>query len=57
MVDPCVGVCVDALLVTLIEGPFQAGDRTVVIEDVTTTGGSARRAVQATARPTARWPG
>lgn len=31
----------------LIEGPFQAGDRTVVIEDVITTGGSALRAVQA----------
>ena len=31
----------------LIEGPFQAGDRVAVIEDVITTGGSALRAVQA----------
>jgi orotate phosphoribosyltransferase len=31
----------------LIEGPFQPGDRTVVIEDVITTGGSALRAVAA----------
>lgn len=31
----------------LIEGPFQAGDRVVVIEDVITTGGSALRAVEA----------
>jgi orotate phosphoribosyltransferase len=31
----------------LIEGPFQAGDRTVVIEDVITTGGSALKAVAA----------
>lgn len=31
----------------LIEGPFQAGDRTVVIEDVITTGGSALKAVTA----------
>jgi len=31
----------------LIEGPFQSGDRTVVIEDVITTGGSALRAVEA----------
>ena len=30
----------------LIEGPFRAGDRTVVIEDVITTGGSALRAVE-----------
>jgi orotate phosphoribosyltransferase len=31
----------------LIEGPFQATDRVVVIEDVITTGGSALRAVEA----------
>lgn len=31
----------------LIEGPFREGDRTVVIEDVVTTGGSALRAVDA----------
>jgi orotate phosphoribosyltransferase len=31
----------------LIEGPFHAGDRTVVIEDTITTGGSALRAVEA----------
>lgn len=31
----------------LIEGPFQAGDNVVVIEDVITTGGSALRAVEA----------
>lgn len=31
----------------LIEGPFQAGDRVVVVEDVITTGGSAQRAVAA----------
>lgn len=31
----------------LIEGPFQAGDRAVVIEDVITTGGSALKAVAA----------
>lgn len=31
----------------LIEGPFQPGDRVVVIEDVITTGGSALRAVAA----------
>ena len=31
----------------LIEGPFYAGDRTVVVEDVITTGGSALRAVEA----------
>ena len=31
----------------LIEGPFQSGDRVVVIEDVITTGGSAQRAIQA----------
>jgi orotate phosphoribosyltransferase len=30
----------------LIEGPFQAGDRVAVIEDVITTGASALRAVQ-----------
>ena len=33
----------------LIEGPFQQGDRAVVIEDVITTGGSALRAAQAIA--------
>jgi orotate phosphoribosyltransferase len=31
----------------LIEGPFAAGDRVVVIEDVITTGGSALRAIEA----------
>lgn len=31
----------------LIEGPFSAGDRVAVIEDTITTGGSARRAVEA----------
>lgn len=31
----------------LIEGPFRAGDRVVVIEDTITTGGSARKAIQA----------
>ena len=31
----------------LIEGPFQAGDRVAVIEDTITTGGSARKAVDA----------
>jgi orotate phosphoribosyltransferase len=31
----------------LIEGPFQAGDRVAVIEDVITTGGSALRAAEA----------
>jgi len=31
----------------LIEGPFQAGDRVAVIEDVITTGASAIRAVRA----------
>ena len=31
----------------LVEGPFQAGDRVAVIEDVITTGGSALRAVEA----------
>jgi orotate phosphoribosyltransferase len=31
----------------LIEGPYRAGDRVVVVEDVITTGGSARRAVEA----------
>ncbi len=31
----------------LIEGPFQAGDRVAVIEDVITTGGSALRAAAA----------
>lgn len=33
----------------LIEGPFRAGDRVVVIEDVITTGGSALRAADAIA--------
>lgn len=31
----------------LIEGPFRAGDRVVVVEDVITTGGSALRAIEA----------
>jgi orotate phosphoribosyltransferase len=31
----------------LIEGPFHAGDRVVVIEDTITTGGSARKAIDA----------
>lgn len=31
----------------LIEGPFRAGDRVAVIEDVITTGGSARKAIAA----------
>src|SRR6478672_5534540 len=31
----------------LIEGPFREGDRVAVVEDVITTGGSARRAVEA----------
>lgn len=31
----------------LIEGPFQPGDRVVVVEDVITTGGSALKAVEA----------
>ncbi len=31
----------------LIEGPFRSGDRVAVVEDVITTGGSARRAVEA----------
>jgi orotate phosphoribosyltransferase len=31
----------------LIEGPFDASDRVVVIEDVITTGGSALRAIEA----------
>jgi orotate phosphoribosyltransferase len=31
----------------LIEGPFREGDRVVVVEDVITTGGSARRAIEA----------
>jgi orotate phosphoribosyltransferase len=30
-----------------IEGPFKAGDRVAVIEDVITTGGSALRAIEA----------
>lgn len=33
-----------------IEGPFNAGDRVVVVEDVITTGGSALRAVEAIRR-------
>ena len=31
----------------LIEGPFRAGDRVVVVEDTITTGGSARKAIDA----------
>ena len=31
----------------LIEGPFNAGDRVAIVEDVITTGGSALRAVEA----------
>ena len=31
----------------LIEGPFRAGDRVAVIEDTITTGGSARKAIDA----------
>lgn len=31
----------------LIEGPFQQGDRVVIIEDVITTGGSALKAIDA----------
>jgi len=31
----------------LLEGPFRQGDRVAVIEDVLTTGGSARRAIDA----------
>ena len=31
----------------LIEGPFRSGDRTVIVEDVITTGGSAIRAIEA----------
>lgn len=31
----------------LIEGPFQSGDRVAVIEDTITTGGSARKAIDA----------
>ena len=31
----------------LIEGPFRAGDRVAVVEDVITTGGSALRAIEA----------
>lgn len=31
----------------LIEGPFQAGDRVAVVEDVITSGGSALRAIEA----------
>jgi len=31
----------------LVEGPFESGDRVVIVEDVITTGGSALRAVEA----------
>ena len=31
----------------LIEGPFQSGDRVVVVEDTITTGGSAKKAIDA----------
>jgi orotate phosphoribosyltransferase len=31
----------------LVEGPFRAGDRVAIVEDVITTGGSALRAVEA----------
>ena len=31
----------------LIEGPFRSGDRVVVIEDTITTGGSAKKAIDA----------
>jgi orotate phosphoribosyltransferase len=31
----------------LIEGPFRTGDRVVVVEDTITTGGSAKKAIQA----------
>ena len=31
----------------LIEGPFQSGDRVVIVEDVITTGGSALQAIRA----------
>lgn len=34
----------------LIEGPFRAGDRVAVVEDVITTGGSALRAAEAVER-------
>jgi orotate phosphoribosyltransferase len=30
-----------------VEGPFEAGDRVVVVEDVITTGGSALTAIEA----------
>lgn len=33
----------------LIEGPFEAGDQVVIVEDVITTGGSALRAARAVA--------
>lgn len=31
----------------LIEGPFRAGDRVIVVEDTITTGGSAKKAIDA----------
>jgi orotate phosphoribosyltransferase len=31
----------------LIEGPFRTGDRVAVVEDTITTGGSARKAIEA----------
>jgi orotate phosphoribosyltransferase len=34
----------------LIEGPFESGDRVVIVEDVITTGGSALRAAEAVTR-------
>ena len=34
----------------LVEGPFQAGDRVAIIEDVITTGGSALRAIDTVRR-------
>jgi orotate phosphoribosyltransferase len=39
----------------LIEGPFQAGDRVAIIEDVITTGGSALRAVEAVRAAGGTW--
>jgi orotate phosphoribosyltransferase len=41
----------------LIEGPFRAGDRVVVVEDVITTGGSALRAVEAVRAAGGEWWG